>query len=470
MADRLNEIPTPAVESDLERSSTFGSRLGSVGAFKGSFFRLGHLPAGSARAESPPPARLVLLREVDDDVILEIHSADEPVVGRPFVSLRLNDAHLLETALSAHRVFLSDGEDLVVIDADTGEEAWASSPIPRGWKLLEMRAHGGVLVVLLESSDGDYRSLAFDAHGGLELWDIYLPRGPTWRAPVFDGSNAVFLTQSHSWQLPARALVVDVYRGADLGEIDLDGPLSAESYDSAFAQDGVLVLPSFHMASTPDRNHVVGYDLERRERAWIHSFTGGRELDALVQHAQRTYLIVTPGNDASGGAIMQLEPGLGATRPVIGLRTEDRVMGVSRHRRQRPGPTQLNEPNLFLYSASSGQGTTAVTSVHLPYGKRWVCRLRIAYDELYDVGMALPAVSTETVAVAYTKKNRNKLPGETYLTLIDRDGGMKRGDLVLASSLGHADDLELVGLGDALFILSRDGTTGFPMEAWETRR
>jgi hypothetical protein len=154
----------------------------------------------------------------------------------------------------------------------------------------------------------------------------------------------------------------------------------------------------------------------------------------------------------------------------MALGVEDRVMGVSRHRRQPPGPTQLEAPYLFFYTARSGLTTTAVTAVGLPYGKRWTCQLRVPYEELYDAGMALPGVSSETVAVAYTRKNRSNLAGETYLTLIDRDSGMKRGELILASALGRADDLDLVGLGGALFILSRDAGSSFPMEVWETRR
>ncbi len=466
-AERLARLPPRPGRSLRSESAFFDGRLAAAEAPSGSFVEVGYVPPGPAQQESPPTARLALLCRSEGGLLLQIHGGNDPV--RPDVRARLrDDGRNLQTALSFGRVVIANGESLVAVDAATGEEAWPTWRAPRGFEIAEIRVHEGVLVVLQRSAE-HFQATAFDVHRGRELWNAFLPRGPHWRAPLFDGSRAVFLTQTQSWELPARALVVDLHRGASLGEIDLGGPLTNE-YESAFVSGGMLVLPAFQMGTTPDRNRIRGFDLDALAQSWTYDLRGGRELEALFQVDDETYLVVTPGEDGRGGAILGLEPRLGATRSVMELSASDRVLGAIRPRSMPPGPVKLDAPFLFFYSSTPGLQTTRITAVHLPYGKRWSCLLRVPSDDLFDVGLtALPAVSTTTVAVVYTKKNQSRLPGETYLTLIDKESGMKRLDAVLPTGLGRAADLRLLGLGNALFLLSRDGANGAPLEIWENR-
>lgn len=471
-SERLASLPPLAPEPLPARSSTFDATLVKAAAYPGTARPIGFLPPGPVDDEAPEPARVALLREVEGDVFVEIHTALAPAVPafqpRPLPGLR--DAHLLGTALARERVLVADDEQVLAVDARSGGLAWPAWRTPRGTVVWELAAHGGVAVVLVKEDDGDYVAVALDAHAGHELWRLFLPAGPSWRAPLFEDERAVFLTQAHGWEQAARALVVDLHRGATLGEVDLGGALPAESYDSAFVARGVLVVPAFRMASAPGRNRVTGFDLARRAEAWSYEFEGGRELEAVFQVEDSTYLVVRPGEDGRGGAVLQLEPRLGATRLVKELTLDDRVLGVARRRDAPQGPVKLDGPYLFHYTASPGQPTTRLTAVHLPYGRAWTTSLRVPYDDLYDVGVALPAVSASTVALAYTTKRENRLPGPTFVVLIDRESGTKRGDQLLSDALGRADDLRLVALGDALLMLSRDDTGGAPVEIWENRR
>ncbi len=473
VSERLAELPAPPDPVLPSDGSTFdGSLLPKATVDRrdsSAYFELGYVPPGPAESETPPNPRLALLREVRDNVILEIHEAHDPV--HPVIAETLprgmRDAQDFRFVVTSERIVIADEGDVVALDARTGKLAWPLWSARRGYEVEELAASGGVLVVLLSTGEGDYQAVAFDANRGRELWRLYLPRGSVWRAPLCDANLAVFPTQTHTWQLPATALVVDLHRGQVLGEIELGGPLPPDAYEASFAQDGVLVVPSFRMSTVPERNHVVGYDLSRFEQAWRYEFEGGRELAALFRAAEETYLVVTPGDDGRGGAILQLQTRLGATRLVEELELDDRVLGTTRHPLARRGPIELDAPFLFYYTMVPGEATTRLTAVHLPYGKRWSCRLRVPNDELHDVGIALPAVSSRTVAIATTKRGANRMPGDTFLTLIDRNSGMKRGGWVLAGDLGRAADLRLLGLGEALFLLNRDIGSGFPREIWE---
>ena len=474
ISDRLAELPVPLTLSELEESVTFEPNLFSNGPQQGQNFSIGMLPPGPQTDGPSPQLRHALLREAGGTVHLDIRPAATPAQTALIVRLLgMHDARHFRTALTSKLVVVSDGRKLMVRDAETGNLTWPSWKAPRGWRLNELAVSGGVLICLIESDKSDFRALAYDVHGGRELWQLNLKKSQTWRAPIIANGRAIFLTQSQTWQNDSEARVVDLYRGTTLSEIDLGIKLSADTCQSAFVRDGVLILAGFHMASLPERNLITAYDIERVQKLWSYELRDGRELEAMVQFEDATYVIVSPGDNGLGGSIMQLETRLGAVRPVMQLRLEDRILIPDRPRGAPVGPIQLRTPYLFFYSVFAGRTTTPLTAVHLPFGKRWVCSLRIPIDELYDVGMSFPSVSETTVAIAYTKKTANYLAGDTFLTLIDRDTGTKRGDYVLSRTLGNADDLELIGLKDALFIMSSNShirDQEYPMEIWESRR
>lgn len=471
LSERLSDMPLTPTSSLLAKQIQFEADLVSQNVPQLNTFSVGTLPPDYGVDEPARPTRQVLLRETGNQVFLDIRSAAAPSQSTTLVGLRgMHDAQLFLTALTSRLVILSDGEQLRVIDAESGNNTWPTWRVAHGWTLVELSVGGGVLVAMLESDLGAYRAIAYDVLGGRELWNLNLPEELTWRAPLINGHRAVFLTESQTWQRDSEARVIDLYRGVELARLDLQSKLSGESCDAAYVQESILVLVGFHMASIPERNRVTGYDLESGLELWSNPLRDGREFDGLVQHEDSIYLIVSPGDDGAGGSILQIETRLGAIRPVMQLRLEDRILMPDAERSSNRGPIKLSAPLLFFYSAFSGGAKTPITAVHLPLGKQWVCSLRVPFDELYDVGMTFPASSESTIAIAYTKKTANYLAGDTFLTLIDREGGVKRGDYVLPRMMGNANDLELVGVGSSLFIMSDNSDGDFPMSLWETRR
>jgi hypothetical protein len=207
---------------------------------------------------------------------------------------------------------------------------------------------------------------------------------------------------------------------------------------------------------------LLALDLENGERR-EHPF-GDEELNAVATHAGATYLVLT--NDSGGGAIAELYPRSLSTRRIQAFQPGEEVLGLS----LRGERTELPSPHLVVRTSVAGSATTPLKLVDLPQGYRWPHELSVSYEELYDSGMPLPAVSDSTVALVYAKSARRGFGPETRdLVFLDLASGRLLDSRILTPELGRASRVELHALGDALILLS-DGRTTSRLEVWVPRR
>ncbi len=460
LAELSRAYALPALQPSAAERSTFDESLTRTSYFDGIYRNLGYLPKYDAKAHD----QVVFTRQHQRDTWVESHSSKNPsraLWGFQLSSLGSFSARDTSSVLTSNRVVLAGSNSVVAIDAQEGYLVWQHRL--RSYDLLGMSGHGGVVILLLADDAGSTFARAIDSGSGLELWDRALPQGSAWLPPLCDGDRALFPTISHSTSQPARAIVLNLYRGAELGQIDLEGRLNQDSYRAAWIEDGLFVLPTFLAGSKPERNHILCFDLKTMQRKWRHSFRDGQELSHLVRAESETYLVLRTGDSESGaGNIVQLDLQLGALRPIASLRSDERPIGLPERTR-----TELGGPFLYLYTNGPGQRSVPISAIHLPYGKRWVSPLPVSYEQLYDGGMTLPALSSQVAALAYT----SKIPDErtwdqAHLILLDRNGGVRRDSRVLPREFGRAEILTLIPLGSALFILRNEGLHGNLMEVW----
>ena len=345
------------------------------------------------------------------------------------------------------RMYYAEREDVCCID-ENGEELWratlAEGPA-RG-----LAVHQGVLVALTETGHVH----AFDATGGIPLWEAHLGESGNWSGPLCSSARAVFFSQLHN--LPPRARVFDLLRGRSVAEfplIGLDAAVPLE--ETAWIAGERLIAPAFQARPT----HVSAFDLERGERVWHCEFGRDEELSSVVLADGRSFVVTLPsrptdeskvGENRNGG-IYELDVAGGALRRVVPVKGADRPMGLEPRTR-----VELSAPYVFLFS--DNDRSISIRAIHLPYGLSWSYSLPVIGQELYD-GMALPmpAVSSECVAIAYQTRRAGATPmDETSIVFVDKGDGKLRDTLLLgAREPGSARDIELRGLGDALFVLSR---------------
>jgi hypothetical protein len=94
-----------------------------------------------------------------------------------------------------------------------------------------------------------------------------------------------------------------------------------------------------------------------------------------------------------------------------------------------------------------------VRLIPLDHGPGWVYHLQVSEEELYDNGLARPAVSEGVVAIAYSTKNKANLARDAArLELVDRHGGFRRQALTLSAQISRCS-VKVYGLGNAVVLL-----------------
>jgi hypothetical protein len=136
---------------------------------------------------------------------------------------------------------------------------------------------------------------------------------------------------------------------------------------------------------------------------------------------------------------------------VVPVKGADRPMGLEPRTR-----VELSAPYVFLFS--DNDRSISIRAIHLPYGLSWSYSLPVIGQELYD-GMALPmpAVSSEWRGHRVPDPSRRGDPDGRDEHRVRGQGRWQAARHVLlgAREPGSARDIELRGLGDALFVLSR---------------
>jgi hypothetical protein len=84
---------------------------------------------------------------------------------------------------------------------------------------------------------------------------------------------------------------------------------------------------------------------------------------------------------------------------------------------------------------------------------RWTWTLPLAFDDLYHNNIPLPAVSTDSVAIAFVRKDPNGFKGEAMMVFMDKNTGKRQDTVFLDQDFNSANALELRGLGESLFIV-----------------
>jgi hypothetical protein len=309
-----------------------------------------------------------------------------------------------------------------------------------------------VVVALVDppSLEGPKRLFGIDAVSGLELWSRDLEPGPA--APPLCGPEHVVILPAAATRAPAQ--VLDLFTGSLSLELDL-GQAKETDRRAAWIDDTLLILPSFDRASAPPgepRDCVSAWSLEDGRKAWRVAAEDGRDLSRIARWGRETYLVfLAAGVERSAaGLVQELDTRLGLVRTVqnVALAPGDEPVGLARH-----SVTEIDGPYLFLLASASGSSETLLRAIHLPFGERWVHRLPVSREELYNAAMPLPALSQSTVALCYGEPAEGRgAARRTALLFLDKSSGALREGRILPDEMGRAEALELRGAGSSLWI------------------
>jgi outer membrane protein assembly factor BamB len=361
-------------------------------------------------------------------------------------------------ALAPGRIVLGTEAGLECLDAE-GRVAWRHATPgdpPRACALAD-----GVVVALTR---GD-RVLALDAALGLALWQRVLGSDEDWSGPLAGDGHVVLFAQAPR-ETP-RALVLDLFRGRLAADLALAGvepraPLAG----TAWIAERRLIAPAFGQRP----GQFSAFELEGGTRAWTLELGKDEELQAVVHNEGRAFavaLAVALGAGSGNGGVYELDPKSGTLRRVVPLRPGERIMGLE------PGAAvTLASPYLFAYAQSEQEHSVPIRALHLPYGVQWSWSLPLAPKETYDGRMLpMPAVSSESVALAYpSRRGGNGTSLEWTLVFLDKRAGRKV-DTRILGAFAQANRIELLGLGEALFVLGKaPSSRGAALEILEPPR
>ncbi|MEM7308846.1 MAG: PQQ-binding-like beta-propeller repeat protein [Planctomycetota bacterium] len=429
---------------------TFGEGLQRMGTFEGRHEVVGEVLERTNTAERAPASVLVLserFRGANAGPRLMALSSDDPLHERwsHELSFRFSEENV---ALQPGRVLVGGEESVVALGSDQGEVAWTFEA--SGEEVKSVSASSGMAIVLTELEDPatgrvSERIRALDAHSGLLLWTISAGETAGWTRPVCGEGKAVFLRPL--WSSSSVALVVDLFRGRILNEIDLGDAVLVDSWRGAWVEDGQVVVP-FFSTSRNGESRVQSFDLVSGKPRWTLPFGEGQELSGIATLERDNYLVVLPVATARGGdagEVLKLDTRTGRGRRVASLKGGEDTMGLPRKER-----TRLAEPFLFTYQVRPGARTIPIKMIPLDSTPGWIYHLQVTYDELYNDGLPRPAVSGDLVAVAYSTKNRSNLSrDETHLELVDKTGGFRRASMLLSPQMSKSH-VKLYGLGSSL--------------------
>jgi outer membrane protein assembly factor BamB len=352
------------------------------------------------------------------------------------------------------RVHVASPRRVYTLGREDGEEVWSWEPGLPG-KLVALFEANGVLVALQNHGSGDptddHLFVGLDAARGVELWRMPV-RGTHFRPlPVLGEGRMVLMPTLTS----GRAQVFDLFTGRASASFVTD--MSAMwTVESAWIEDGRLVLPNFRFITRPSHNHVQAIDLETGELVWRVAFSAGgvdRELSHVLTWEDKRFLVLwtqTPSGALRGG-LFELNTRLGAldASPIAEFPEGSKPVGLP-----PMSHTELTSPYLFVTVGQSG-GPYTLRAVHVRYGQRWETELPDEFNVTRASDLPLPAISTSTVAVSIKRRMvGGAMRGlEPYLLFFDRGTGTLRGTYNLpARMISTPERLDLTPFGDGLFV------------------
>ena len=434
--ERPRSVPPPTFDHEV----SFAGR-----GLDGGFSFVGELRPDVVPQEAAPEVVHVWVRGSE----LHAFSTDVPSqpVWRhelPFAVAAEAGGPLLTCDVGAGRILavgLAGGRGIVrAVDRD-GNTAWTrdlGSGRPVG-----VEVESGIAVVLYGTPTK--RLVALDAHLGIQLWELDLPKEVDWRPPLVEEGRVVVFSLRHGQA--STAIVADLFRGGVLRRLDVDR-IEHDTNRQAWLRGERLIVPRF--SSTRAETGVTVYALDRDSGPATVELERGEELYAVVQHGDMDFLVTTSNTTRtrSGGAIYAFDAELASRKPIVSLEPGFAPMGVPSGSR-----VVLQEPFLFLYERGASGKTVPVQAIHLPFERRWVYHLPVPGDELYDNGMTMPAVSKDCVVFAFVARSvGSSLPGEARLEFVDKNGGFRLSGRALPHQFSYHSRLQMRGLGDALFV------------------
>jgi outer membrane protein assembly factor BamB len=361
-----------------------------------------------------------------------------------------------QRTLAREALVWSSSGRLYATDLATGRERWQWPPDDEGesrvYQIVQESAAGdGVAVATVYRVPQPSTAVALELVTGEVLWEIDMPIGVRFLRPIVADGRAVFV--SHGVDGPSRVVSVDLLTGGDRVEFALGAALDMRDGERLALRARRLVVPLF------DEGAVEAYDVTTGERAWRHDFaTGGTRarLFALVEHQNALFAITSDTDVTSGGTskVHEIEVRLGGTRLVAVLDPGEVLVGVPARSWER-----LASPHLFTLWHDGSSAEARLSLFTLPLGRTWTAPLRLADGTLSDVSRTLPVVSRGLVALVWgTVDQETGRDDNPRLGFFDLVSGTKITHRLLPQDFAEFDDVELLGLGDALWIVcsSRD--------------
>lgn len=429
-----------------------------VAQFLGRFQRIGEIPPGPA---APGAARVVLFgrsdprtRTFERGVALVAFGPEDPT--DPLWSVPLPQtvgpvAWEEWVGLGEGLVVASTEQGLLALERETGRIVWSWNA--GGLTPLGVRVSDGVAVAVCRGAGERLVIVGFELTRGVPLWTIETLAREHSEQPICGEGRLVLLPQPYA---ASTMTVYCLYSGRTVQRVSLRHPPQRLLARAAWIEGGRVVLPWFLIEVGDARNHAVAYDLDSGTLAWeVHfdrSLGGGRQLHGVFQSGPHTVLVLKPPAGAPGrGVLAELDTRIGGLARLgnVELNDDHLPLGLQLGERRR---LRLEEPLLFLRGAGARGGGLRLEAVHLPFGvERW--RYEPPYDDLYTGALPLPAVGRDVVALVVAERaSRRPVNHQANLILLGRHDGVRRETQILDPRLGRSDDLELVPLGDALFV------------------
>ena len=214
-----------------------------------------------------------------------------------------------------------------------------------------------------------------------------------------------------------------------------------------------MIAPSFQLRQA----QLGAFALDGGRRAWTYEFGRDEELFGVVASEGRAFPVTysaAAGSAAGNGAVYELDEAAGAVRRIVPLKPGERVMGLDGRTR-----VELPAPYLFTFTYSETEHSVPIRAIQLPYGIQWTWTLPIAAQEIYDGNdLPMPVVSADCVAIAYPLRRQGSQEGKATIVYVDKRAGKTVDTVDLLGAFAQASQLELRGLGEALFVLGKSST------------
>ncbi len=450
--ERAKSAPALPVRFD-ERVVSAEERLGLY-SFLGSFVR-------AQDPEETPEEIHVYVVSTPEEQALEAfssHGGTRPLWRRTFAPQGIDRK---ACAVSGDRILLGDRNGITALDA-TGEPVWSTTlGAPVHW----LTTQSGIVLAGSGAGRGlsdPARVFACDARSGVRLWSLSLDPAGRWQAPILGGTWAVFLSAIHP--RPPHAVVVDLFRGRRVTEVDLDAGGERLDPFGWIAADHLLV-PRF----VPPQG-VKAYDLRTGRELWRRAVPEGERFHSIVELGGQDHWITEADSPGTNGAIYAMDPGQSTLRRLATLTPGEEPIGV-------PGHTRTRIEGNALYMLTHGSSNEVPIRVFELPNKIRRYALKIAPQDLDLEGvLPFPVASEACIALVFFTLDRSGRREAPNIAFLERGSGDDNSrhpvDMgSLARELGDARRIELRGLGDSLFAIgSGSNVRGLRMQILEKMR